>query len=84
MTHEGRLVTHAARAHTTVADDEVEQRDQPVLRFRRAAGGRLVGDQIPLPEHNRLAVDPPDRLDHVHVLADDRRYVRGAREAPGQ
>ena len=37
-----------------------------------AGGGGLVGDQVALAEHDRLAVQEPDRLDHVHMLADDR------------
>ena len=51
---------------------EVDQRDQAVLGRGRAAGRRLVRDQVALAEHHRLSVHAADRLHDVHVLAHDR------------
>jgi len=52
-----------------------EQHDHPVLRGGRAAGTRLIGDQVAFAEDDKLAVDNADGLDDVHVLADDRGDV---------
>ena len=56
-------------------DGDVEEHEHPVLALHRAARGGLVGEDLPLAEHDELAVDPLDRLHDVHVLTDDRRDV---------
>ena len=65
-------------------DPDGQQHDHPVLRRGREPRADLVGDQVALAEHDRLAVHEPDRLDDVHMLADDRGDGRGAGEPTGQ
>ena len=82
VAHPGRARSGSARARarwpglTTKSISAI----RPSCDAARAAAGRLVRDQVALAEHHRLAVHAPDRLHHVHVLADDRVDRRRARE----
>src|SRR4051794_7743486 len=70
VAYPGRRVRDALHAHPP-ADAEMQPHQHPVLARRRAAGGVLARDQVPLAEHDPQTADAPDRLHDMHVLADD-------------
>ena len=66
-----RNVVDGADGRPSVEHMDVQHRDEAVLRFRGAAGGSLIRDQVAFAIHDEPPGDLLDRLHHVDVLTDD-------------
>src|SRR6188472_1369769 len=75
-----RDVLDAPHAGARAAHAQVQEDEDPVLAADRAARRGLVGEEVPLAEHDPAPAYAPDRLHDVDVLADD----RGDRTRAGQ